>query len=374
MTEVIIKEVSSKKELKQFVKLPFKLYNDNAFWVPPIINDEIDSLTKGKNPAFDFCECKLWLASIDNNVVGRIGVVINSLANEKSGEKMARFTRAEFIDDENVVDKLFFVAEAWAKEMGCIGVHGPLGFSNLDHQAVLVEGFDVLPSAASEYHFDYYHKHFERLGFVKEVDWLEFRLTIPEEIPAKAGRISELVKRRFGLTVVDFKSNDEIKEFAQQVFDIFNEAFDSLFGTFTFNQKMIDFYIKKYFSVLNPKFVKMVKDKDGVLAGFIIGVPSLSKALQKANGKLLPFGALYLKKAIEKPVEMDLFLTGVLPSHANLGVGSILMAELYKACVENGIEYVETTGMLETNHIAIQHWKLYDHVQHKRKRCYRKMY
>ena len=137
---------------------------------------------------------------------------------------------------------------------------------------------------------------------------------------------------------------------------------------------MIDFYIKKYFSVLNPKFIKMVKDKDGVLAGFIIAVPSLSKALQKAKGKLLPFGAIYLKNAIEKPVEMDLFLTGVLPSHANLGVGSILMAELYKACVENGIEYVETTGMLETNHIAIQHWKLYDHVQHKRKRCYRKMY
>ncbi|MDD4848801.1 MAG: GNAT family N-acetyltransferase [Bacteroidales bacterium] len=370
---LIIREINNSSDRKKFVKLPFSLYKGNSYWVPPIINDELKTITPEQNPAFEFCTAKFWLAEDNGRVVGRIAGIINPKINEKNGEKIARLSRLEAVDDEKVFDLLIHTVEQWAKEQGMDGVSGPLGFTNLDHQGVLVQGFDQLAVVASDYHHEYYHRHLERLGYMKEMDWLEFRITMPKEIPDKVKRVASIVQQRSGYKVMHFTKTSEIIPYKDKIFEIFNESFDSLFGTFRFNQKLIDFYANKFISIFNPKLVKLVLTKEDEIAGFIFAMPSLSKAMQKANGHLFPFGFLHLKKAIEHPDEMDLALTGVVPKYLPTGIAALLVFELFSASGDLGIKYSETTGMLENNS-AINEWKTWEHVQHKRKRCYRKMF
>ncbi len=369
-----IKEVRTAKDIKTFVNLQFRIYKDSEYWVPALKSDEIKALTPGKNPAMDFCDSKFWLAFKDGKCVGRIGGIIIPLYNEKTGENLVRFTRPEFIDDEEVSQALLQTVENWAKEKKMDGIHGPLGFSNLDHQGLMIEGHEWLPSVASDYHAAYYLKHYEKYGYEKEIDWMEFRITFPEELPEKAVRINEMVKKRYEMRSVEFTSKEELLPYKYKIFDVFNDAFQELFGTYVFPDELKRFYADKYFPILNPRFVKMLVDKDGEPTAFIIALPSLSKAMQKAGGKILPFGWWHVKKALEKPVEMDLMLTGVLSEYQSKGLVAILMNDIWKTANEYGIKYVETTGMLENNKVAIGLWKSYDHIQHKRKRCFRKMF
>ncbi len=369
-----IKEVTSKRDIKEFVRLPFSLYKGNIYWVPPMIFDEEKALSPSTNPAFEFSKAKFWIAYNNGKCVGRIGAIINPLANEKIGEKLGRITRTEFIDDKNVVDELFAVAEAWLKSEGMIGVHGPLGFSNLDHQGLLIEGHDQLPSVASDYHLPYYGSHFERLGYTKEKDWVEFRITFPEALPEKSFAVAEMLMKRYGLKALNFTQKSELEKFKQPIFDLFNEAFTELFSTFKLSQNMIDYYVNKYFPMLNPRYVKVILDKEDKIAGFLVALPSLSKAMQKANGKLFPLGWWHIMQALKKPSEMDLMLTGVRPDFQKLGVAALLMNDLWKTANSDGVKFVETTGMLEDNHVAIQMWKSFEHIQHKRKRCYIKRF
>ena len=369
-----IKAVINSRDIRAFVNFQFELYRDNPYWVPPLKSDEIKSLTPKKNPAMKFCDSKFWLAYKDGKVVGRIGGIIISFYNQKMGEDIARFTRSEFIDDVDVADALIKTVEEWAKEKGMKGIQGPLGFSNLDHQGLLIEGHDWLPSVASDYHMDYYLKHYQRLGYEKEIDWLEFRITFPENLPEKAIKINEMVKRRYGMKSLEFATKEELFPYKYKIFDVFNDAFQELFGTYVFPEELKTFYADKYFPILNPKFVKMMINKDGNPVAFIIGMPSLSKAMRNANGKLFPFGWWYLKKALEHPEEMDLMLTGVLSEYQSKGLVAVLTTDIWKTAKKYGIKYVETTGMLENNTVAIQLWKSYDHIQHKRKRCFRKTF
>ncbi|MDD5571529.1 MAG: N-acetyltransferase [Bacteroidales bacterium] len=369
---VEIKEVITRKDIRQFVDFQFELYKDSEYWVPPLKADEVKSLLPGHNPAFGFCKSKFWLAYKDNKCVGRIGGIINEKYIEKINEKIARFSRIEFVDDFEVSAKLLETAEKWAKEQGMTAIHGPLGFTNLDHQAILIEGFDYLPSVASEYHFPYYKEHLEKAGYEKEIDWIEFRLTMPKEIPEKAIKLCETIKKRYNLTAKSFLSTKDLLIYASDMFELLNKAFAELFSVVAFDEKMVQYYKKKYMKMLNPKFVKIVFDADYKVVGFIIGVPSLSKAMQKAKGKLFPFGIFYIMKALKNPKEIDLFLTAVDPQLQGMGLPSILISEQMQTILENGITHVETTGMIETNQKAIQHWKNYEHVQHKRKRCFKK--
>jgi len=369
---VLIREAKDKKDLKQFVEFQFGLYKGNKYWVPPIKNDEVKSLMPEHNPVFEFCKAKFWLAYKGDQCVGRIGGIINESYNEKTGEKTGRFTRVEFIDDAEVSAKLFETVEKWARAEGMTAMQGPLGFTNLDHQALLIEGFDHIPSIVSEYHLPYYKEHFEKLGYDKEIDWVEFRLKIDDSIPEKATRLNDIIKKRYGLQTLSFTKTSELKAYGKVVFDVLNDAFEDLFSMVRLDDKMIAYYTKKYFNRLNPKFVKIVEDKDHQVVGFIIGLPSLSKAMQKANGKLLPFGWYHLMKALKNPNEADLLLTGISPKMQGMGVSALLIFELQKVMIEHGITYVETTGIIESNHKAIQHWKNYEHIQHKRKRCFRK--
>ncbi|MBI9064784.1 MAG: GNAT family N-acetyltransferase [Marinilabiliaceae bacterium] len=371
---IIIKEVKDTQTLNDFTKLPYKLYRKNRNWVPPILSEERDALIPEKNPAYDFSKVKLWVAYKDNQCVGRIGGIINRLWIEKNNQKLGRFTRPEFIDDDNVAQKLIQTVEEWIKAEGMDGIHGPLGFSNLDHQGLLIEGHDWLPSVASDYHWDYYQKFFEQNGYEKEIDWLEFRITFPDAMPEKSYKVADMIKRRYGLQPQNFKSTKELEPYKQKVFSLFNQAFAQLFGTFPLPQSLIDFYIKKFFPMLNPRYVKVILDKNDEMAGFLVALPSLSKAMQKAGGKLFPLGWWHIMRALKKPKEMDLMLTGVKPELQKLGVSALLMNELWQTAKEDGIKFVETTGMLEDNHVAIQMWKSFDHIQHKRKRCFKKMF
>lgn len=370
---VEIREVKTHADAKKFSNLPFEIYKGNKYWVPPIKHDEIKALFPYTNPAFDFCKAKFWLAYKDKKCVGRIGVIINEDYNKKTGEKMARLSRLEFFDDAEVFDKLIETAENWAKQNGMIGMHGPLGFTNLDQQGILVEGFDYLPSIASTYHLPYYHPHLEKAGFQKEIDWVEFRLTIGGIAVEKANRGSALVQKRYGIEIVHFTKSSELVPLSETIFGILNDAFDELPFVLPLSKRMMEFYKEKYIKLLNPEFVKMVKIKDELI-GFIIGMPSLSEAMQKANGKLLPFGFWHILQALKGKGTMDQMLTGVKKEYQSTGAAVILMSEIQKVMLAKGMKHIETTGIFETNHNAISNWKNYEHIQHKRRRCYRKMF
>jgi hypothetical protein len=366
-----IKEVTTKKDLKAFVNLPFELYKGNEFWVPPIKDEELKSLMPDKNPAFDFCETKFWLAIKNGKVVGRIGAIVNKPYIEKMGEKRGRFTRIEMIDDQEVANALLQTAETWLKNQGMDKVEGPLGFTNLDTQGLLIEGFDYLPSIASVYHLPYYQKLIENYGFEKEIDWVEFRLTLGEQAVNKGMRGAALIKRRYGIEVKEFSKTEELMPYAPIIFEILNDAFSELPFVVPFNQKMIEFYTDKFIKYLNPEFVKITTLNNEPI-GFVVGMPSLSKAMQKAKGSLFPLGWNYILKAQkgEGVDTMDWLLTGVKKEYQSTGAAVVLAAELQNTMLKKGMKYIETTGVFETNHNVISNWKNYEHVQHKRRRCY----
>ncbi|MCF8368519.1 MAG: hypothetical protein K9G76_05710 [Bacteroidales bacterium] len=364
-----IKEVTTNKALKAFILFPYTLYKQNKYWVPPIINDEYSLLQPELNPSFESCDVKLWLAYHDTRCVGRICAIINRDYNQLHNSKFGRISRVEFIDDLEVSKELFKVAETWLKDMGMNTVHGPLGFNNLDNQGLLIEGFDHLPSIASVYHLPYYQNHFEKLGYEKENDWIEFRLTMGEVATKKASRGAEIVKKRYGFEVVKFQSNKEMFQYLHPIFELLNKAFLDLPYVTPFTKKMIDAVGKKYFKVLNPKFARIIKKDDEIIA-FLVALPSLSKAMQKANGKLFPLGFYHIMKALKKPEVVDLLLTGVLPEYQSAGAAVILFAEVQQEMLAHGINQMETTGIFETNHNVISNWKNYEHIQHKRRRCF----
>lgn len=364
-----IKEVKGRKDLKHFVDFPFKLYKDNPYWVPPIKNDEIKQLIPENNPYFEDVDACFWTAWKDGKCVGRIGALISHKYNEKNSLKIGRFTRIEFIDDEEVSSGLISTAEKWIKDKGMTAVHGPLGFNNLDNQGMLIEGFDFLPSIASVYHQPYYLRHLEKLGYKKENDWLEFRLTLGEQAVNKGIRGSKIVKKRYGFEVEKFSDSKEMMKYLFPVFNMLNKAFEDLPYVVPFSDAMIKSVGEKYFKVLNPKFVRVIK-KDDELVAFIVGVPSLSGAMQKANGHLFPFGFYHILKALKKPEVIDLFLTGVIPEYHTSGAAVILFAEIQEEMMKHGITQMETTGVFETNSNVISNWKNYEHIQHKRRRCF----
>ncbi len=364
-----IKEVISSQDIKVFVKLQFNIYKNDPMWVPPIIKEELKMYSPETNPALKFYESKFWTAWKDGKCVGRIGAIINEDYNKKIDRKMGRFTRMEFIDDKEVSKELFATAENWLQEQGMEYVHGPLGFTNLDHQGLLIEGFDHLPSIASVYHKPYYLKHIEDLGYSKENDWVEFRLTLNEAVVNKGVRGSKLIKRRYGFEVLKFEKKSELLEYAPRIFKILNEAFVDLPYVSPINDELVKKYIDEYFEIINPRYVRIVL-KDGEIVAFVITMPSLSKAMQKAKGKLFPFGVTHIMKALKKPEVIDLLLTGVVPEYHNSGAAVILFAEIQEEMLKQGIDQMETTGIFETNHSVISNWKNYEHIQHKRRRCF----
>jgi hypothetical protein len=370
---IYLKEVKNKGDLKKFVKFPYKLYKNCLQWVPPMYFDEINTLSPEKNPAYEYCESKLWLAYKDNNIVGRIAGIINKKYIEKWEKKAIRFGWFDFIDDEEVSSKLIEAVIGWGLENKLEYIHGPLGFTDLDYEGMLIEGFNEVGTLATIYNYDYYPRHLEKFGFEKEADWVEFEIKVPDKIPDKAERIAAIVKSKTNIKVVEAKKAKDLLPYGQGIFELINDSYKDLFGFVPLTDKQIQKYIKQYFGFVNPDYLKILLDENDKVAGFVIGMPSLTKALQKSRGKLFPFGFLHLLKALRKSNKyVDLYLGAIRPDLQGKGADALLMTEFTKACIKNKIISAESNIELETNVQVQGHWKYYNSRQHKRRRCFEK--
>ncbi len=369
---VTIREVVSRKDLKRFINFPFKLYAQCEYWVPPLIMGEMQTLRKDVNPAFEYCEAKYWLAYKDGKIAGRIAGIINSRSIDKWGVRLVRVGWIDFIDDMEVSGALFATVENWAKERGLEGVHGPLGFTDMDNEGLLVEGFEKMPTIANIYNYPYYVDHFEKHGYSKVEDWLQYLFNASQPIPDKVQRINNLILQKYNLKVLRFSSIREILPRAREVFEVLNASFANLYEFVALTDKEIDYYVKQYFSFIKPEFVCFIADATDKIIAFGISMPSLSKAMQKAKGRLFPFGFIHVLKALRKNDTIDLYLNGVLPEWQNKGVHSLYYSELNKAYIRNNIKTAISNPQLESNVNAISAWKNYEKELYIRRRCYRK--
>lgn len=372
---IIIKKVSTKKELKCFIRFNYELYKNNPYSVPDLYDDMLGTFSPHKNAAFEFCEADYFLAYKDKKLVGRVAAIINRRANETWNKKEVRFGWIDFVDDPEVSEALLDAVAAWGKERGMEAMVGPLGFTDLDAEGMLVEGFDQLSTMSTIYNYSYYPQHMERLGFEKEADWVEYKLTVPDKLPEKFVRISEIILQKYKLKIKKLKRS-EIKEknYGQKIFDLINEAYAPLYGYSKMTQGQINQYIKTYLPLIDLRMVSLVEDEAGELVAVGISMPSLSKALQKAKGKMLPFGWFHLLKAlfVKKPDVLDLLLVGVKPEYQSKGVNALLFYDLVPVYQKMGFKYGESNPELELNKKVQAQWSAFESVQHKRRRAFRK--
>ncbi len=364
----------NKKELKKFVRFGTELYKDNPYFVPPLEFDDVNTLLPGKNPALDYCQAQSFMAWRGDKPVGRITGIINPVVNERTGEKSARFGFVEFVDDAEVVDALFKAVEQWAKEKGMTSIVGPMGFSDMDHEGMLTFGFNEIGTMATIYNPPYYPEHMERMGFVKDADWVEYRITVPDSVPEKMMRVAELVKKRYSLRFIKFKSLKKLKDkYGVALFELINEAYDKLYGYCPLTPKQIEYYIDMYLGFVRLEYISVIVDKEDKLVGVGISIPSLSKALQKSKGKLFPTGWYHLLKALKGYNDViDLMLVAVKPEYQSRGVNSLLFADLLPLYIKNNIKFAESNLELEDNANVQNQWQYFDRRLHRRRRVYRK--
>lgn len=372
---IIIKKVSSKKELKTFIRFNYELYKGNPYSVPDLYDDMLNTFSSKKNAAFEFCEAEYFLAYKDNKVVGRVAAIINNRANQTWDKKEVRFGWIDFIDDEEVSSALLKAVEDWGKQKGMDTITGPLGFTDMDAEGMLIEGFDQLGTMATIYNYPYYSQHMEKLGFEKDADWVEFKLYVPDQLPEKFVRISEIILQKYKLKIKKL-TRKEIKEkhYGQKIFDLINEAYAPLYGFSKMTQGQIDQYVNTYLPLLDLRMVSIVETEDGELVAAGISMASLSKALQKAKGRILPFGWFYLLKAlfIKRPKVLDLLLVGVKPEYQSKGVNALLFYDLVPTFKKMGFVYGESNPELEENKKVQAQWSAFESVQHKRRRAFKK--
>ena len=367
-----IVEVTTKKTEKDFLKFPLALYKGNKYIVPPLLSDEADEFNPAKNGAFEFCECRRWVAYDEKGkVVGRIAGIINRAYNEKMSVKQMRFTRFDVIDDFAVTELLFEPIKAWAKETGMNEIIGPIGFSDFDKQGMLIEGFDRLSMFITIYNYPYYVEHMEKLGFGKGVDWVEYRITVPNEVPTRLKNLADKIAERYGYNFVEIKG---FKSVEQEVIDvmltILNEAFSHLYGVTRFNERQIKREVDMLKQVWVDDFALLVKDKDGKSVGYGFMAPSTSNALRKFNGKMNICGILQLIHDVSHPEVVDLYSIGVLDDFRNSGVNVMILARGLEMLIKNKVKYLETGPELETNTQVQSQWKFFEKEQHKRRRCF----
>ena len=370
---VIINKVTTKDDLRKFIQFGIDLYEGNAYFVPPLIYDERATLNRSKNPAFDHCDANYFMAFRDNVIVGRIGVIINHKANEKWNERNARFGFVDFIDDNEVVDTLFGAAESWARSRGMEKIHGPLGFTDLDHEGMLVEGFDQISTFSTIYNYPYYVDQLERLGYVKDQDWVEFLITIPKDTPDRFARASEIVKKRSGLVVKHLQSKNDVYPYARDIFRLINHAYKDLYGYVELTEKQIDYYVDMYIPMLRLEFLALViRQDDNKLVGVGIGLPSIAKALQKAKGRFVPTGWYHPYRALKGKDNnvLDLLLVAVDPEYQGKGVNALIFNEFIPAASRLGFDYAESNPELDLNHKVKSMWNDLEAKQTKRRRAF----
>jgi hypothetical protein len=366
---VDLREVKTKQELDAFIRFPLNLYKNNPYYVPNLYDDEVGNLSPEKNPAFKEAKAKYWLAYKDNKVAGRVAAILMPKEEIKWGAKLMRFGWIDFIDDREVSKALISAVENWAKEEGMAGVHGPLGFTDLDREGLMVEGFDQAATLASNYSYPYYKEHIEALGYIKDVDWLGYEITLTDGSADKIARAAAIVSKRYNLHLFKGKKRDLLK-IAPDIFSVLEEAYRKLYGTVPLSREQVDHYVSSFFGMANLDYIPVVMDANNKVVGFGITFPSLSKALQKNRGFLLPFGFIPLLWALKKNDKADLYLVGIKDEYLGKGVNGMMMNQIYNTFKKNGIKYVDTNLNLETNNDIQVMWKYFDNRIVKRFRCY----
>ena len=379
MSSIQIKRVETKKDLKQFIEFHYDLYKGNPYDVPNLYSDEVNTLSKDKNAAFDFCEAEYYLALKEGKIVGRVAAIINHKANEKWKKKDVRFGWIDFIDDIEVSRALFKAVEEYGRKKGMNDIVGPLGFTDMDPEGMLTWGFDKLGTMATIYNYEYYPQHMEKLGgWKKDNDYVEYYLVVPEKSPEKYTKIAEMVEKRYNLHVRKLTKKDIFQGgYGKKLFDLINLTYSDLYGFSELTDRQIDQYVKMYFPLADLNLVTVIEDgnKDNQLAGLGITIPSLSRALQKCRrGRLFPFGWWHLLRAIKfhKTDGVDLLLMGFLPEYRSKGANALLFADLIPRYVNYGFKWGETQVEMESNEGVQSQWGPLDPINHKKRRCYRR--
>lgn len=371
--EIEIAEVLTKKELWKWVRFPNELYRDNKCFVPFLENDEFDTFSSSieKNPAYEFCETKLFLAYKNGVLVGRIAGLINHAYNKKWNKNAIRFTRFDFIDDYAVSAALFEKVVAWGRERSYTEIMGPIGFTDMDHEGMLVEGFDEFNMSITFYNHPYYLEHMERLGLKKDIDWIEYQISVPSELHPALERISQRLITTRGYRVVTYTDRKVLYQEALEAFKVIDVASSKLYGTVPLTPKMIQSVVKGYVPLVNLDYICAIKNSEGSIVAFGVMVPSIAKALKRSNGKLFPFGIVRLLRALRGENDtLEMFFVAVSPECQMRGVPALLLTTLHKKLVQNKVKYCETGPMLETNAAVHSLWKPFEKRQHKRRRCY----
>ena len=372
-----VKEVNTKKELKQFVQFYYDLYRGNDCAVPFLYFDEMSTLRSDKNPSFECCEAKYFLAFKDGKVVGRVAAIINRKANERWNCHQVRFGWFDFIDDIEVSTALLKAVEDWGRQQGMTEMAGPLGFIDTDREGMLVEGFDQLSTMYINYNYPYYPQHMERIGgFKKDNDYLEMKVKVPEVVPAKFSKLTEMVKKRYGLRVHKFTRHELIEEgYGHQVFRLLNATYKDLYGFSELSEKQVDKLVNDYIKIADLNLVTAIMDGDRMV-GFGITFPSFSRAMQKTrDGRFLPFGWWHMLKILKwhKTSIVDLLLIGVLPEYRGKGANALIFDDLIRQFQAYGFEWAETGPQMETNEGVLSQWQYLEATNHRRHRCYRKI-
>lgn len=365
--------VTTKREMKQFICFNYKLYKDSPYAVPELYSDVRDTLDPEKNAAFEFCEAQPFIALRGGEVVGRIVAIINHKANAAWNKKAVRFGWVDFIDDAEVADALFATVEQWGRERGMTEVHGPLGFTDFDPEGMLVEGFDRIGTMATIYNYPYYPVHMERMGYAKDVDWVEYLLTAPEALPDKHARITRIVKEKFGLRVVKYTSHAKLaRERGIAIFELLNEAYAHLYGYSALSPKQIQQYIDMYLPLLDLRLVPLIVDKEDHLIGFGVLLPSLAQAFQKARGYMLPFGWWHLIKALKwnRTQTTEMLLVAVKPEYQGKGAVALIFDDIIPVHHKLGYKWSESNPELESNNKVQAQWDYFERENHKRRRAY----
>ena len=367
---VTVKEVSTSKELKEFIEFPNTLYKDCPEWTPDLYYDEVTNLRKDKNPAFEYCEAKYFMAYKDGKLVGRIAGILSHKANETWHRSRVRFSRVDFIDDDEVVDALFDAVIQWGKEKGCNEIHGPIGFCDLDKEGMLIEGHDQFNLFITTYCYPYYKTQMERMGFGKSVDWVEYKVYVPEKVPERLEKLSSVIMRRQKLSLFRYQRKKELKPKIEEIFRLINDAYEQLYGVVALSETHIQHYVKQFLPLVQKDLLTIILDHDGKVCAFGLLMPALGEATKKSNGKLFPLGWYRMLRALKNSKALDMYLVAIRPDLQNMGLNAILMCEILKSAIARKIEFAETGPELETNDKVQALWKGFDAVQHKRRRCW----
>ena len=370
MSDIKVKQVLNSSDLELFIKFPMELYKGNPYYVPPLINEEKSIWVKEENPALQYSEAAQFLAYKGENIVGRIAVMINHKEEKELGIRKVRFGWLDFINDIEVSKLLINTAIEYAKSKGISKIEGPMGFTNLDKAGMLTKGFDKLATMIGIYNFDYYPKHMEQLGLVKEKEWVEFEINFPDTLPDKVEKFSRLIAEKYELELVKFKAKKDILPLVDSMFKLLDDTYKNLSTYTPITEEQIKHYKEKYFKFIDKDYIVCIKDKYGSLISFAITMPSYSKALQKAKGKLFPFGWWHLLNAGKKNDRANFYLIGIHPQYQKRGITAIIFKEIYETFKKKGVKFLETNPELEENASIQALWQDYHPTNHKRRRTY----